>query len=506
MFYDTLMFDHFTTTKLELYSLICAHTEGIFSVHYFGNKLFLNYHQMTKLLHEIDGELAERDANHQEILHKNGKVEIHRTNAGIDEYRAFLLKKSVVYAFLKECIRPNPKSLDEFCEENDVARSTLARKMHPISEYLRNHKMRLTYTPINIQGDEALVRHTLFFLFWIGLRGNEWPFELGKKEFVHDLVQSKFSKTIERNSYIGNKEMMYFVGVVGSRWNGGHFCGRKHQWDRVFRNFDGIGEVDFPIDFPNEKTARAELEQLFFVSLLTPHYSDEKDEELLSMVIEQLYTKEPSAPYAMMAEAFLKFFQEEVLHEKLPKHEAKLLFANSLSIFYGIYCYTGTYPSFEELSGVSREENAWMVELKKKLSRFFKEPIESPIYGYYYESVDAVIDRFVQLAYPYYAVRDTKELELVKIGIAMERNKAIQSRIKLYLDLYNFVEVYDFKATDAKEYDLVISSSSATFVEFDLSEGFLWDLDYGFKELTLLTARLQEIWFKINRFEIKAGE
>ncbi|MDR2832708.1 MAG: helix-turn-helix domain-containing protein [Streptococcaceae bacterium] len=499
MIYDAIMFDSVTNTKIELYSLIAAHQEGIFSVHYFGDRLFLNYHQVTRAILEIDKDLKEIDPEHGSLFFKAGKIKITNTKVNIDEYRRFLLKSSVPYQFILECLQKEPIHVNDFCNQLNISRSTLARKMQPLTDYLKEHDLRITYTPFNIQGDEALIRHSIWILLWLGLRGNEWPILAVDKQEAKKLAQKTLVYSQEKN-FIANSELLLFVGVVIARWNAGFFCRKKYQWDKIFSSSKGFNKFKMDFDFPSEEIEHNEHEQVIFLSLLAPHYTtDSKD--LVELLICELYEKHSEEPYAIFTRELMNYLTNELFYNMLSAKEERVILANILSIFYAVYTYSGTYPTIEELSGANTHANRWIDTIQEKILAFYEQihSIDKTIHDCFYEERHKIIPTLGNLLLPYYYFCDNQAK--LRVAISMERNKTIQQRIKMFLSMQSFVELYDFNGQDAKDYDLVISTSTSVFKKFDVKEGFLWDANYGYQEIGMLFQILQNIWFRNNQFK-----
>jgi len=501
MIYDALMFDQSTNTKIELYSLISSHAQGVFSANYFGDKLYLNYHQITRAIIDIEEDLAQINPNHASFQFETGKINIRKTKINIDEYRRYLLKDSVPYLFILECLKPNPRSIDEFCDDLHISRSTLSRKMQPLSDYLREHDLRVTYTPINIKGDEALVRHSIWALLWIGLRGNTWPLKDVSTDYVNKLLELGVNQYITgKKNIIAQKELSLFIGVIVARWQAGHFCRKKYQWDKIFSTSKGFRKFELDFEFPDADIAANEYEQVVFLSILTPHYSTDR-KDLVNLLISELYEKNSDEPYSIFSKKLLEYLNQELFLEKISSADERLILANILVVFFTVYTYSGSYPTIEELSGTNAHENRWINTIRDKIFSFYQDVshIFENDFVYYYDAMHKIIPTLSNLLLPYYFY--SEEHLKVRVAVSMEGSKLDQHRIRMFLSLQSFVELHDFDEKAIENYDLVISTSTSTFKQFKVKEGFLWDVSYDYQEVCILFQTLQDIWFRNNQFK-----
>jgi hypothetical protein len=492
MFFDTLMFDQSTLTKLEVYHLLAIHDVGEYGVHFFGEQLRLNYHQMTKILGEIDEDLRQYDTKHYSYLHKSGKVIISQEGTGIDEYRNLLLKKSIPFQFILETLATEKINVEEFCTKYDVGRSTLSRKMAPLAEYFKNHHLRLSYSPIDIVGDEALVRQTIWYLLWVGTRGLEWPFSAVKESEKENLIFEHYRFIMEENTFVGNKEIELLAGIIMSRWRSGKFCQGKWQWRAVFENNPRYANATISnFDFPSKEIKRNETHYLLFLGLIFPHYESTID-PLIDITIDDLYTRQSSRPNAIICRRFMDYIYNDVLLSPLDKLDTRLVFSNILGYTYSLYCFGSSYPSFQELSVTYYKSHVSYKRLLAKVTKFFDEIFSDKLYADFFYAKEMLITAYTGIIMPYYF--DQGGGETVKVGIALERDKALQHRVRTFLGVQSYLELLEFDPKKWEEYDFVITSSSTVKNEFPELQHFVLDLDYGVEELVLIYQRVQQIW------------
>lgn len=213
MLYEELMMDSGMLTKFRLFKRITQLNQPDISITRVSDKLSLNYQQAFIIVNEINNDLAKIMPKHPSILKKAGKIDSTQLLVTIDEYRYFLLKKSVPFQFILYFINHDSPSIDDFCERNYVSRSTVSRKMLPLKAHVKQYNLRFTYTEANLTGDERSVRVALFDALWLGTRGTVWPFKGVAFEDAEKLAMAFSEYFPLSRTYLGAKELTYFAAI-----------------------------------------------------------------------------------------------------------------------------------------------------------------------------------------------------------------------------------------------------------------------------------------------------
>ncbi|MDR0920759.1 MAG: helix-turn-helix domain-containing protein [Lactobacillales bacterium] len=488
MLFDELIFDNSTITKFQMYRSLFIQPTDIYQVHFFANLSDLNYQQTVTILSEVDKDLAHVNPNHENVLQRNGKVDLTHLDVGIDEYRNYLLKQSVPFLFLSDVLNEPEMNVEEFCERHQISRSTVSRKLNPLSKFLKKYKIRMTYTPLNLVGNEILIRLTLFYIFWIGVRDIEWPFKVTTEEV--DKVTDQFKRFFRIDaSYFGRKEIYFVIAVFISRLKHHRYVDDNQEWSTFFNQneyFSGVLLDGFP-----ELTNRELLNETYFVLFLThfvPYYGVH-DEEQLDVTIENFYSLHPQSPLAIMNQRFMDFIQKDY-KVKLDLHEQKMILANILNISFTYSVLNGPFPDFEILGSPLYEANEVHRKLEKNVEEFFTKLFKESGFSRFKNAKESIIRRYTNLVLPYLYKQGNEEK--IKVAIAIERNQILLLRLRNFLKSLNFITVHNFEPEHAADYDLVITSSTSIARDFPCKEIFYWDIEYGQKELMYLYQYLQQ--------------
>ncbi|SJZ64530.1 Mga helix-turn-helix domain-containing protein [Pilibacter termitis] len=490
MLFDQLMFDNPTMSRFHIYRSLFIHAEGIYQVHFFADLHGLNYQQMVGLLTDIDEDLKQINPEHEKVLERNGKINLFHLDVGIDEYRYFLLQRSVPFLFIQEILNGEEMTVDDFCLKHDISRSTVSRKLSAISKFLRKYRIRFTYTPLDIVGDETLIRLTLFYLYWIGVRDIAWPFKISKEE-VENIMKEYPNVLRMSNNYLGKKEMFYLFAIFASRVKKGKFVKDYKEWKTFFDNNPYYENVLLKkMDGLDDKFRLAETHFFLFLTHFIPYYS-EKDSEDMQQTIRDFRNRHSDHPLSIMNDKFM-YYVNENLFTNLDRETEDLLMANFINISFTYYVLNSSIPDFEVLGTSLYPTTDAHRELHAKVKDFFDKLFTSNTYSRFKNSKESLIRRYTNLLLPYYY--EQGKSPVIRVGIALERNQILLQRLKMFLKSLNFVEIEDFAPENVHQYDLVISSTTSILQDFPGVKLFYWDIEYGHNELMFLYQYLQQTY------------
>lgn len=129
MLYEELMMDSGMLTKFKVFKRITQINQSDISITQLSEELSLNYQQAFIIVNEINNDLVKVISTHPSILQKAGKIDSTKLLVTIDEYRYFLLKKSVPFQFILYFLNHDSPNIDDFCQRYYVSRSTVSRKI-----------------------------------------------------------------------------------------------------------------------------------------------------------------------------------------------------------------------------------------------------------------------------------------------------------------------------------------------------------------------------------------
>ena len=97
MFYEELMMDPQTLIKFKIFRRMLTLQNPSHPIAQLAKEMELSYQQAFIELTEIDQDLAELTPDHMSILGRGGKLQPQNIAVTIDEYRFYLLNKSVPF-------------------------------------------------------------------------------------------------------------------------------------------------------------------------------------------------------------------------------------------------------------------------------------------------------------------------------------------------------------------------------------------------------------------------
>jgi hypothetical protein len=487
------MFDHTSQVKLELYRTLSTYGSGEYQVNHFGNLHNLTYHQMIKLLTEIDEDLKKIDEGHETILQKNGKILLNEKMKKLDAYRCYLLQDSLPFKVLNDILSGETYTVEEYCELNNIGRSTLYRKLANLIEFFKDYGIRICYTPLGLVGDEALIRLILGYLFWIGYRGMKYPKSVNEK-FVDQLYHRFVDVSNTEISYVSSKQIKNTIAVSLARLESGKICSGKREWNQVFDEYPVFdSEIIYKFKFKNAEEQKNELYYWYFLTFFLHYYSNEND-TCIKQTLFIFSSFHPIHPVMELTNKFIFFAKKEIIGEEVPTKDLQMLQANLIHIAYAYYCFNGPIPDFEILTEPMHFNQRAYYEVYQKVEDFFESLFREMRYKKMSKAKENLIRRYTNLLVPFVVAKG--EVERLKIGIALERNPVLQHNLRLFLNRLNFIELEEFNPFQWATYDVVIHSTSALREEFPTLNTYLWDIGFGEKEMYRLYQALHHQFIK----------
>ncbi|SJZ44429.1 Mga helix-turn-helix domain-containing protein [Pilibacter termitis] len=492
MFFDELMFEHSEQMKLEVFHSLSTVMPGEYQLYYFAEQHALTYHQISKLIGEIDKDIEQMYPQWKKLLIGNGKVRIPEKRMKLDKYRFHLWRQTVPYQFIEAVFLGREINVIDFCKEKGIGRSTLYRKLLNLIDFLKEFDIKVNYNPIDFIGEEALIRIIFSYLFWIGSRGIDTP-EFANKELANQMLQRNIEIGYETESYIGHKQLLMSLYVANARLETGHFVEKKVALSSVFSEtplFESkiLGNLPF---IPKGKMEDELYFYYFFVYILHS-YSDVND-VMIGKIIDIFLKKQKNHVVTQLVERYLQSFDKNKL--QMTPDQFRVLTANLLAIAYSYYVYEHPLPDLESLTIPVNLENKEYIRLVEKNKEFFERTLKEPQFEKFQVAQGHFVRRFTNMTLPYLIHFDS--INKLQLGIALENNPILQNNLKVFLNRLNFVELEPFQIEKAEEYDVVIHSSSIVTEELpNIQHSFLWDIGYGEKEMYWLYTSLHKLYLE----------
>ncbi|MGX7199387.1 helix-turn-helix domain-containing protein [Enterococcus nangangensis] len=492
MLYEDLMLDASMKNRYGILRLLTTLNKGHYSIFFIAQKLNLTYQQAYHHLNELNHEIQQASPQQGSILIKNSGISTTKLVLSLDEYRYFLLQESVPFRFVQYIMNEPEPSLQYFCEEMFISRSTLSRKIKPLTEFLKKYGMRISYTSMSIVGDETTIRLTLFYLMWLGTRGLVWPFAFDQKELSY--FQERFTKFFSMNSsYVGRQELLYFFAVAYARIRRHFYAPYNHKYDFLFhqsRYFDLNLLTDYP-ELPLG-TAKGESAFLFFISLFAPYFTNNQDLVLETTLNE--FAKNENIIWDF-ATQFITYIDQEIFEGTLRQGEQEVMLGNYLNITFGYYIFQRPFPTLPSFAE-SKSNQGLIALITEKIAPFFDDILAQPEYQPLLKQKEYLQTTFAHILNPYFNERQ-KGANL-RVALAIEQNHMFMQQLHTFLASLTFVDFETYEDSN-DDFDLIIGSSFLLHKKYPEIPFYYWDLDFHYEELIYLYQTLRRLYMKKMR-------
>jgi DNA-binding transcriptional ArsR family regulator len=391
---------------------------------------------------------------------------------------------------LSAIINEEEMTVEEFCEKHDISRSTVSRKLSALSKFLKRYKIRLTYTPIGILGDEVLIRFMLFYIFWIGVRNVEWPFAFSKDK-VYEIGRQFLDHFSIQQGFLGERELAFLIGVFASRVSKGEFVEDGRVWEEIFKGnpfFEGLQLEGFPE--MNDTQRANETNYLYMLGHFIPDYTTDNMEQI-QQTIESFYHNKPEHPLVELNQRFMAFVEVGLSKGTwlLSNEDRDYLYANLINISFPYYVLNSPFADFEIFGDNFYSMNEVYKNMEQNNKFFLDKLLKEPQFARFRNSKEHLIRRYTNLLYP--ILKESAREEKLRVGIAIERNQVMITRLRAFIESLNFIQTELFTPEDVERYDVIISSSSEVKKQWPDITMFYWDIEYGQEELLKLYQFLQ---------------
>lgn len=498
MLYEELMMDPGILTKFKLFKRITQSNQSDLAILQLSDELFLNYQQTFIIANELNNDLAKMISTHPSIIQKAGKIDSTTLLVTIDEYRYFLLRKSVPFQFILYFLTHDFPSIDDFCQRYFVSRSTVSRKMLPLKKYVKQFGLRFTYTEANLIGDERSARVLLFDALWLGTRGTVWPFKTIALEDAEKLADAFSEYFPLSKTYLGAKELIYFAAIFLCRTRKKMYvCYDEHydflMKDNPYYDFERLNKVLGPVQALPPKYSKGESSFIFFLANSTPFYTSDDNPSLFQTLHD--FSVQPNPVYELI-QAFLAYAKINIFKKEPEILDKPIIIGNLINSTFTFYVLCKPFPTLQMLVESPHKKRKAEQSLETKLQHFFDEYAQKKEYAFIYTSKKPLINAFKSILLPSYD--KPRHSEHLFVGVAFEHNFTLVRMIDQFLNDLGFVDSSPYQEELNSSYDLVISSSLLPRKKYPDLPLFFWDLSYGTKELTDLYNALQQLFEKKN--------
>ncbi|MGM0126052.1 hypothetical protein IGI37_003453 [Enterococcus sp. AZ194] len=496
MLYEELIMDSSTLIKFNLFKKIIRLNDEHYPVTQLAEEMDLNYQQTMIDLSEIDKDLTQLNPNHRSLLIGAGKINSFDITATIDEYRYFLLTHSVPFQFMIYFLNEPHPSINDFCEEFFVSRSTVSRKIAKLRSYLHKFHLRLTYTDAGLVGDERIIRIALFILVWLGTRGMYWPLNVSEEK-AEQLATSYSEYFPLRRTYLGRLELKFFAGIILSRLVRNKFAKYDKHYDFLLKKnaYYDTEKLEEQLDIPlTPKQLKGESGFIAFLAHFAPFYTIEDDKSLQQTI--ENFAARPN-PVSDLTNKFLSYMKKQYFTAEPELLDHPLIMGNLLNVGFSFYVLRQKYPSIHGLVVQPQMRAHSSKEFQEKVTQFFYVARKEPEFQFITDEVLPEISiMFASVLLPYYD--RVKYSEKLQVSLAMEHNFLLVKGLYQFLDDLRFIEAEPYNPSKNSDYDLVISSSLLLKQEHPDLPIYFWDHSSSESELISLYQKLRHLYNEKN--------
>ncbi|WDF82078.1 helix-turn-helix domain-containing protein [Lacticaseibacillus pabuli] len=168
--FEQIFLDSTDLQKFQMYRALKTLDSYGFTINDLSVKMRVTYQQAYNIFRELLGDI-------EQITGKTGKVSAKRVMSqenftiSVDDYRLFLLNQSIQFQFIDYLIQATSLSVDKFCQDRFISRSTLTRKTLPLRQFLGEYGIKISFTKPGLTGDERKIRLFIFSFYWFSYHG-----------------------------------------------------------------------------------------------------------------------------------------------------------------------------------------------------------------------------------------------------------------------------------------------------------------------------------------------
>lgn len=499
MHFEELFMDSSTLIKYKLFKKIMYLASPSYPIAQIASEMNLNYQQTVIDLTEIDQELAQLEPEHQSILLRAGKINSQNLSCTLDDYRYHLLQSSVPFQFILYFLNEDQPSIDDFCIRYNSSRSTVSRKIESLKTYLKQFKLRFTYTEAGMAGDERLIRLALFNITWLGVKGVTWPFPAMDEAIAEDVVDRFAIHFPLARTYIGRHELKFLTAIFYLRLKKQNYVRYDKAYNFLMKDnsyYDMTKLDDWEYFDLNPRQKRQEVSFIYFLSHIVPFYTIDDDPALLHTLND--FAQRPNPVY-LLAQDYLAWAKEHFFQGYEEVLSQPTILGNLLNVGFGYYTIKNPFPSIPHILGREQAPVRSLRELQEGSQDFLTEISGREDYRSFLtpETIPLIAKSFTEILEPFF---DWKKFATkVNVGIALEHNYLLITNLQRFLAETRFATWETFNSAHLKDYDLVITSSLILSRQFPEANVFFWDHTGSEPQSIALLQRLATLVREKNR-------
>lgn len=450
MSYEAIFFEKSDLQKFEMFRTLTVHHSDGLSISDLAAKLSLSYQQSYNIFQELLRDLVDLTDDTRAVCKKalNGTTPL---KISLDDYRTYLLQDAIAFQFIDYLVQGNRPSLDRFCAERYISRSTLMRKTIPVRNFLAEFHLKLSLTKTAFVGDEKQVRLFLQQFYWLSYHGTEWPFQAISYRQLR--AQYRELPSADPDPIVAAQERVFWA-ICRTRLLHGHYIKLDASFARIFTHYP-FPTINFYQEkaFPGLTKHILTEENAFFYFFqqktirFTPPSADMKPAVA--------FIKQADSPIWPLVKNLLAMLQTNLRDPEDPvlKND-EILQMNLLRMTAAFALMGGNYVKQPDLfppDAITYQQT----QLQTELAKFIADLPNEPAYQPYKQSAEPFMRVLFYLLVPY--LRRFKWDNTVKVKLVMETTDIVYRNIINFLQNLNVVELLPDNAPLTKA-DLLVTS------------------------------------------------
>ncbi|MHA3066632.1 helix-turn-helix domain-containing protein [Lacticaseibacillus saniviri] len=432
-----------------MFRILKASGTGIMTVNDLSNEMNISYQQGYNICRELLADLETMSDLPIKTIRKQ-LMQLRNFDISVDEYRLHLLEDAIQFQFLDYLVQGNIPSVDRFCQERFISRSTLLRKTVPLRDLLAKYHLKLSLTKAEIQGDEKQVRLFLFAFYWLGFHGVAWPI----KSLQLERVAAQYEKlTNIRTNPIEVIQDELFWAICRLRIARGKVI---NSFSRFTKLFKGFAPFDEPIydqsSFPSLSPRTLQAESAFF------HFQQNRDINFTNLkpIEAQLYQYFVSTDTIIhhYVAHFINYLKPYYNDDARPLIEDRLLVVNLAKVFLNFFLMQDDQVKLIDFYSPQRLEYE-QAKLLTYIMQFTATLPDDSEYQVLRDNSDSLTHILYYLLVPY--LRQFKWDEAVNVKMLIGFTDLVSYNMLLFLRDINIVNILPDEAP-IEAADLIITS------------------------------------------------
>jgi len=449
MLFEEIFLEKADLQKFHMFRILTTSGPTPLTINDLSLRMNVSYQQSYNIFQELVTDMQDLTG----LSNKLAKKQLSATDpfpVSVDEYRLYLLQQAIQFEFLDYLVQSTNPSVDKFCQEHFISRSTLLRKTTTLRDFLASYDVKLSLTQATFIGDEKQIRLFLYTFYWLSFHGLKWPFKTPTMPVIH---QQYDQLPNARQDSVAVLQDVLFWGICRLRISHGAILQRFHRYDEILGRLEGAQDYVYaPELFPglHPDELRAESAFFYFHQIRDMDFQDngQADDMLYQyFMTDQNVVSDYLHRLVNYAKPFLREPDQTILTNPV-------LATNIARVVLNYYLLDGEYVKILDFFNPVRPGYE-QTRLLDFLNEFVETLPHTGAYASLYKVRHQIVHMLYYLLIPY--LRSFKWNELVKVKLLNGLDDLATTDMVLFLKDMNMVEILD-DAAAIDTADLVIAA------------------------------------------------